>query len=205
MSLDCHSEVSEFNFLYSQIKIFTCTKYKFLKTPIIHDRCPRVVHSSCYPASPSTVYHFYDQQPADMPHGYSYPRNGIYTLSQVVREQIAHTNLIWRQCIDSSTCTLHQWVHSPYNRDKSVVGIAGALVCIDGGGVNDDASEGGGSVLPPALSKLAPVHGPSLPLPSWRLVSVFSVTSVWLSCDRITPAATPQVYVSTDVKHIALL
>ena len=48
----------------------------------------------------------------------------------------------------------------------SVVGITGLPVGIDGGGVTDDGSEGGGSLLPPALSKLAPVHGSSLPLPS---------------------------------------
>lgn len=59
-----------------------------------------------------------------------------------------------------------------------MVGISETPVIIDGGGVNDDASEGGGSLLPPVLSKLAPVHGSSLPLPSWRLVSVFSVTNV---------------------------
>jgi len=75
-------------------------------------------------------------------------------------------------------CHLHHEALLPYNRDKSVVGISEMPVSTDGGGVNDDASEGGGSLLPPALSKLAPVHGSSLPLPSWWLVSVFSVTSV---------------------------
>jgi hypothetical protein len=47
-----------------------------------------------------------------------------------------------------------------------VVGISEMPGSIDGGGVNDDASEEGDSLLPPALSKLAPVQGSSFPLPS---------------------------------------
>lgn len=46
----------------------------------------------------------------------------------------------------------------------SVVGILGALGWKGGGGVNDEASGGGGSLRPPALSELPPVRGLSLAL-----------------------------------------
>lgn len=59
--------------------------------------------------------------------------------------------------------TLHQ-IYSPYSWDMSVVGILGMLGRKGGGGVNDDASRGGSSLLPPALSELPPVRGLSLPL-----------------------------------------
>jgi hypothetical protein len=68
------------------------------------------------------------------------------------------------KCFSCDLNDIHRQIHSPYSCDMSVVGILGMLGREGGGGVNDDASRGGSSLLPPALSKLSPVRGLSLPL-----------------------------------------